>query len=70
MATAAEIQAIIDANLAKPKRVRTSTAEFEQHSIPDQLAAQKQAAAGEAGSNNEYFGFRVRKARFGQTCEE
>ena len=58
------IQAAIVANVAKPKKVKTSTAEFEQHDLSEQIAAQKHVASQDAAADNPFFGLRVRKARF------
>lgn len=60
----------IQTNAAKPKRVKTPTAEVEQHPIADQIAADKHAAANSGASQNEFFGMRVRKARFGGAGED
>lgn len=71
MATAADINAEIAANVGKPALVKTSTAETKQHTLTEQIAAAQHIAAQESAANgNRLFGLRATKARFGRVSGE
>ena len=51
----------IAANAAAPKRVKGDEGEFEQHSIPDQIAADKYRRSIEGVTSNPNRGIRLNK---------